>query len=123
MKKISLILTVALGVFLGLDVSAQTTNDYYVGKWTITVMGTPQGDAKMNFVFSRKEGKLVGSVQDSTGKELSVISKIEEKDKSITSEFNIQNYDVNLKLDPVDDQHVKGSLMGMFAAKGIRIKE
>lgn len=86
-------------------------------------MGTPNGDAKMDFVFERKDGKLVGAVQDSTGKELSKITQIDEKDKSITAAFNIQSYDVTLTLDPVDDDHVKGSLMGMFDAKGIRKKE
>ncbi|MEO6980751.1 MAG: hypothetical protein ABI113_20320 [Mucilaginibacter sp.] len=123
MKKLSLILTIAIGLFLSLTVKAQTKPDYFTGKWTVTVMGTPNGDAKMDFVFERKDGKLVGAVQDSTGKELSKITQIDEKDKSITAAFNIQSYDVTLTLDPVDDDHVKGSLMGMFDAKGIRKKE
>jgi hypothetical protein len=123
MKKISLIFTVVLGLLISLNVRAQTNADYFPGKWNITVMGTPGGDSKMNFVLERKDGKLTGAVQDSTGKELTKITKIDEKDKSIIAAFTLQAYDVTLTLDPIDDDHVKGSLMGMFDAKGVRIKE
>jgi len=122
MKKLSLILTVVVALFLSLNAKAQTA-DYYPGKWNVTVMGTPNGDAKMTFVLERKDGKLTGAVQDTTGKEMTKITQIDEKDKTITAAFTIQNYDVTLTLDPVDDDHVKGSLMGMFDAKGIRVKE
>ncbi|WP_295792782.1 hypothetical protein [Mucilaginibacter sp.] len=122
MKKLSLIFTVAVALFISTTVKAQT-KDYFAGKWTVTVMGTPNGDAKMDFIFERKDGKLVGAVQDSTGKEMTKITTIDEKDKSITAAFTIQSYDVTLTLDPVDDDHVKGSLLGMFDAKGTRKKE
>ncbi|HTD42123.1 MAG TPA: hypothetical protein VK671_15950 [Mucilaginibacter sp.] len=123
MKRLSLILTAVLGLFLSLNANAQATTDYFPGKWNVTVMGTPNGDAKMTFVLERKDGKLTGAVQDSTGKEMTKITQIDEKDKTITAAFTIQSYDVSLTLDPVDDDHVKGSLMGMFDAKGVRVKE
>jgi hypothetical protein len=137
MKKLSLLLALVTGLFLSVNVNAQTTPapatsaastagapaDYYPGKWKVTVFGTPNGDAKMTFVFERKDGKLVGSVRDSTDKELSKITQIDEKDKTITAAFTIQSYDVTLTLDPVDADDVKGSLMGMFDAKGVRVKE
>ncbi|HZX57388.1 MAG TPA: hypothetical protein VFE54_01635 [Mucilaginibacter sp.] len=123
MKKLSLIITVVIGLFLSLNVKAQTKPDYYPGKWNILVMGTPNGDSKMTFVLERKDGKLTGAVQDSTGKELTKITSVEEKDKTITAAFTIQSYDVTLTLDSLDDDHVKGSLMGMFDAKGVRIKD
>jgi len=135
MKKLSLILTVAAGLLMSLTVNAQTTapaaaatataaaTDYFPGKWNVVVMGTPNGDAKMTFVIERKEGKLTGAVQDSTGKELTKITSIEEKDKTITAAFTIQSYDVTLTLEPVDADDVKGSLMGMFDAKGVRVKD
>ena len=129
MKKLSLILTVVLGVFLSLNVKAQTTAattapaDYFPGKWNVVVKGTPNGDAKMTFVIERKDGKLTGAVQDSTGKEMTKITSIDEKDKTITAAFTIQSYDVTLTLEPVDADDVKGSLMGMFDATGVRVKE
>jgi hypothetical protein len=123
MRKLNLMFTVIIGLFLSLNVKAQTNPDYYPGKWNILVMGTPKGDSKMTFILERKDGKLTGAVQDSTGKELTKITSVEEKDKTITAAFTIQSYDVTLTLDPVDDNHVKGSLMGMFDAKGVRIKD
>jgi hypothetical protein len=123
MKKLSLIFTVVVGLFLSLNVKAQTNPDYYPGKWNVLVMGTPNGDSKMTFVIERKDGKLTGAVQDSTGKEMTKITSIDEKDKTITAAFTVQSYDVTLTLDPIDDDHVKGSLMGMFDAKGVRVKE
>ena len=123
MKKLSLIFTVVTGLLISLHVKAQTNADYFPGKWNITVMGTPGGDSKMTFVLERKDGKLGGVVQDSTGKETSKITSIVEKDKTITAAFTLQAYDLTMTLDPIDDDHVKGSLMGMFDAKGVRIKE
>lgn len=123
MKKLNLILTIALGLFLSVNTKAQTKTDYFPGKWKVTIKGTPQGDAVMNFIFERKDGILLGSVRDSTNKELSTITEIDEKDKKITAAFTIQSYDVTLLLDPVDDDHVKGNLMGMFDATGVRVKE
>lgn len=122
MKKLTLIFTVVTGLFLSLNAAAQT-KDFYPGKWNVIIFGTPNGDAKMTFALERKDGKLTGAVQDSTGKELTKITSVEEKDKTITAAFTIQSYDVTLTLDPVDDDHVKGSLLGMFDAKGVRVKE
>jgi len=123
MKKLSLLFTVVAGLLISFNVKAQTNADYFPGKWNITVLGTPGGDSKMTFVLERKDGKLGGVVQDSTGKETSKITSIVEKDKTITAAFTLQAYDLTMTLDPIDDDHVKGSLMGMFDAKGVRIKE
>ena len=122
MRKLTFIFTVAMALFFGLNAKAQTA-DYFPGKWNVVIMGTPNGDAKLTFVLDRKDGKLAGVVQDTTGKEMTKITQIDEKDKTITAAFTIQSYDVTLTLEPVDDNHVKGSLMGMFDAKGIRVKE
>ena len=123
MKKLSLIFTVVLGLFISSGLKAQTTTDYFPGKWDVIVKGTPNGDSKMTFVIERKDGKLTGTVQDSTGNEMTQITQITEKEKSITAAFTVQGYDITLSLDPVDEDNVKGSLMGMFEAKGVRVKE
>lgn len=126
-------------LFTGLAASAQTDTakaaatdtsaakitvaDYYPGKWNVTVFGTPNGDAKMTFVLARTDGKLGGAVQDTTGKEISKISSVDEQGKTVTLGFTAQGYDVTVTLSPVDDDHVKGSLMGMFDTKGVRVKD
>jgi hypothetical protein len=123
MKKLSLIFTVIIGLFMSLNVNAQAKTDYYPGKWNVLIVGTPNGDAKITLVLERKDGKLVGAVQDSTGKEMTKITSMEEKEKTLTAAFTAQGYDVTLVLDPIDEDNVKGSLMNMFDAKGIRVKE
>ncbi|HEY4325017.1 MAG TPA: hypothetical protein VGN20_13560 [Mucilaginibacter sp.] len=123
MKKLSLIFSIVFCTFLSITAKAQTAPDYFAGKWNVVVMGTPQGDAKMTFLLERKDGKLTGTVQDTTGKEISKITQIDEKDKTITAAFTVQSYDVTLMLEPIDDDHVKGNLMNMFDAKGVRVKE
>lgn len=56
MKKVSLFLFVFL---LGLSVRgfSQTTPpaDFFAGKWEITIMGTPNGDAKLVTELVRKD--------------------------------------------------------------------
>ncbi|HZY35083.1 MAG TPA: hypothetical protein VFE53_00455 [Mucilaginibacter sp.] len=133
MKKLSLIFSLVLGLFFCSSANAQgtvvasttatATADYFPGKWNIVVKGTPNGDAKLTFVLQRVDGKLTGAVQDTTGKEMTKITSIDEKDKTITAAFTIQSYDVTLTLEPVDADDVKGSLMGMFDATGVRVKE
>ena len=112
--------------FLGLSfgAKAQTSNpDYFAGKWNVIVEGTPGGDAKMIVSLGRKEGKLEGVILDSLQKEIAKISSIEETEKSVTVNFTSQGYDVNLLMEKKDDDHVTGNMLGMFDAKGERIKE
>ena len=123
MKRLILIFTVIAGALLCTGAKAQNVSDYYPGKWMVMALGTPEGDVKMTFTFERKDGKLTGIVQDSTGKITRNLTSIEEKDKTLTVNFTVPGYDLSLVLDPVDDDHVKGSLLGTFEAYGIRIKE
>jgi len=51
------------------------------------------------------------------------ITKIEESAEKIVIYFSAQGYDVNLEFNKVDDNTLKGSMMNMFDAKGLRIKE
>ena len=61
-------------------------------------------------------------VQDSTGKEMSKIDKVElNGDKAIVY-FNAQNYDVNVVMNKKDDDHLTGNLLGMFDVEGERVK-
>ncbi len=123
MKKLSVIFTVMVSLLFGFKAGAQSNADFFAGKWKVTLFGTPNGDASMFFVFDKKDTTLSGVVKDSTDKEIAKIDKIEESGKTITVYFNTQGYDVNLLLEPVDADNVKGSLMSMFDAKGIRVKE
>lgn len=114
-------------LILLLSIGAQAESgigaDYFAGKWNVLVKGTPQGDAKMIFVLEKKEGKISGVVQDTTGTEISKITNVELRDTDITLYFSAQGYDLSLLLAKKDDDHVAGSLMSMFDAEGDRVKE
>lgn len=125
MKKLSSLFAGLFLLALSFNVNAQTSPgaDYFAGKWDILIEGLPQGDPRMIIGMERKDGKLAGAVMDSTQKEITKITSVEEADKSVTVYFTTQGYDVNLVMEKKDEDHVSGSLMGMFEAKGVRIKE
>lgn len=103
--------------------NAQAAKDYFPGKWSVVIEGTPDGDAKMTLNLERKEGKLSGTLSTEKSTEPIKISKIDEEEKSITVYFTVESYDVNMLLEKKDDDNVTGNVMGMFEVKGQRVKE
>ena len=105
--------------------SATPATDFFAGKWEITILGTPQGDAKLLTELVRKDGKLTGELKDPAGTNPVVpITKIEEvTDKKITIYFDTaQAGEIGVELAKVDDDHLKGQLMGMFDSTAVRVK-
>jgi len=123
MKKSCVFIT-ACFLFLSTGVMAQSqkTVDYFAGKWDMLVRGLPDGDTKMFIVLDKKDSTLAGVIQDSVGTEISKFSKVELKENGITVYFTAQGYDVYMTMDKKDEEHVTGSMMGMFDAEGIRVK-
>lgn len=124
-KSIIILLTLFFGITLNGFSQSTTPKDFFVGKWEFTVMGTPNGDAKFSTNLIRKDGKLTGELSDPTNptKEKIAITKIEDSADKITIYFTSSGYDVNLEMSKTDENTLKGSMMGMFDAKGIRLKE
>ena len=123
MKKARIVLSMIL---LGISVIgfSQAPADFWTGKWELKVIGTPEGDSKFIANLSRKDGKLVGNLtaRDAEAKEITMeISSIEETEKKIIISFSAQGYNVSLDMDKVDENHLKGSMMGMFDAEGVRV--
>ncbi len=128
MKKAS-ILFIALFFGIAINSFSQITTpaskaDFFVGKWEITIYGTPNGDSKMVTEFVRKDGKLTGELKDPTDttKPAIPITSIDEKDGEIEISFSASGYDLTLPLKKEDDDNLKGQLMGMFDAKAKRVK-
>jgi len=123
MKKFKAVLVILFVLSITTAVKAQTSNtEYFSGKWSVILKGTPNGDAKMIFVLEKKVDSLTGVVLDTTGNQISKIDKAELKDTTVTLYFNAQGYDVSLVLNRKDEDHVTGSLLNMFDAEGERIK-
>lgn len=125
MKKLSLFSAGVFCLLLSFNVHAQnkTGADYFAGKWNVLLKGLPQGDTKMVVVLDKSDTTMAGSIQDSTGTEITKISKAELTDSSVTVYFTAQGYDVNLLMTKKDDDHITGSMMSMFDAEGERIKQ
>jgi hypothetical protein len=125
MKKVSLLFAGLFFLLLSTNVQAQSKTGaaYFIGKWNMLIKGTPNGDAKMIFILESKNDSITGVVQDTTGSEISKISNVELTDTSATVYFTAQGYDVNVVMNKKDDDHVTGSLLGMFDTDGERIKD
>jgi hypothetical protein len=122
MKKLSVFISAICIFFLSTGAMAQTGADYFAGKWNMLVKGLPNGDTKMLVILDKKDTTMTGVIQDSVGTEISKFSKVELKEKEVTVYFTAQGYDVYLLMTKKDDDHVTGSMMGMFDAEGIRAK-
>ena len=125
MKKLSAILSGIFFLTLSFNADAQTPTgaDYFVGKWNVLFAGLPTGDTRMIVDIEKGDTTLTGSILDSTKQEVAKFSKVEMKDTSVTVYFTAQGYDVYVTLNKKDDDHVTGTMLDMFDATGVRIKE
>lgn len=118
---------ICLALILGLVITsyAQTSApaDFFAGKWELTILGTPNGDAKMIVDLVRTDGKLTGQMSnpaEPTAEKVPVT--VDENADLIDLAFNTQGYDVTINLKKVDEDNLKGSLMGMFETSAKRVK-
>jgi hypothetical protein len=102
-----------------------TTADFYAGKWEVAFIGTPQGDVKLIATFTRKEGKLEGSLKDASDDKIEAIpvTSVEEGTNKLIFGFSAQGYDLSVELEKVDDNNLKGMMMNMFETTAKRIAE
>ena len=124
MKKVSFLLSGFFFLILSFGIQAQskTGADFFAGKWNVLITGTPYGDLRRVYVLEKNDKTLIGIVQDSTGKEIAKRSKMEVKDNEVTLYYHALGNDVNVVLTRKDEDYVTGSALGMFEAKGERIK-
>jgi hypothetical protein len=125
MKKATLVsLMAVILIVIAAKVNAQTQPNYFIGKWDVLVKGLPQGDAHLKFNIADSAGHMKGALLDTTDAHKDIpMTKIEQDGDKVTLYFTAQGYDVSLLLAKKDDDHATGSLMGMFDANAIRLKE
>lgn len=124
MKKLNSLAIGFLFLLLAAGANAQSKAgaDFFAGKWKVLITGTPYGDLKRIYVLEKSDNTLSGIVQDSTGKEITKCSKVEVKDNEVTLYYQAMGNDVSITLIKKDEDHVTGSVLGQFDAKGERIK-
>lgn len=125
MKKASIFL---FALFFGMafhSIAQDAPKDFFAGKWNIVVSGTPEGESKIIAHLVRKDGSLTGelAVANDATKPAIEITHIDESENAIEIEFSTSGYDVTLTLEKVDNNNLKGQMMGMFDAKAVRVKE
>ncbi len=125
MRKLSLMLAGLLAfVFIATNAKAQSAPaTYFAGKWDILVKGTPNGDVHMFFTITEKDGAFTGTMENPETKKEEPVTKVEKNEKGIAIFFTTQGYDVNITMEKKDDDHVTGSLLGMFECTGERVKQ
>ena len=125
MKKLRSLVLVLFCLFLVNTSHAQanTGTDFFAGKWSVLIPGTPLGDLKRIYALKKTDNGLSGTVQDSTGKELYKCSKVDVKDNEVTIYYTASGIDAYMKLTKKDKDHVSGMLLDQFPAEGERIKE
>ena len=125
MKKAS-IFFITLFFGIALNGFSQTTEpvpaDFFAGKWETTFLGTPQGDAVLILDLVRKDGKLSGTITPKIDVKSVAIDKIDETADKLILYFKMSGFDINVSLEKEDNDNLKGSLMGMFKVKALRVK-
>ncbi len=123
MKNLKLKLALILFVLMSIGMKAQDKPDYFVGKWSVLVVGTPNGDSKMPIALSLVDGKLQGGIEDGKGGFATKFDRVELKGNSVTVYFVGGGYNCYISLDKKDDSTAVGSLMDMFDATATRVVE
>jgi hypothetical protein len=124
MKKVRIFLAGMFFMVMAIAVNAQSATgiEFFKGKWDVTAQG-PNGDIKMVIAIDQKDGKAVGTINGTDGKELYKVVSVEVKGNSATVNFiGSQGSEVPFELTKKDETHVTGSIMSMFDATGERVK-
>ena len=125
MKKRSSLLSLLLVLLLINFANAQsnTGGSYFVGKWKVSIPGTPIGDLKRIYVIDKMNDSFSAVVQDSTGKEITKCSKVEARENDITLFYSVSGIDAYIKLTRKDEDHVSGLVLDTYQAQGERMKK
>ena len=122
MKKVILIICGFIPFVSQLTYAQENTSDFFLGKWNVTVIGTPNGDAKFVLQVENKEGALTAAILGEDGKSQKV-DRIETKPNAITVYWFAEGYDVYMTMTKKEDGKVEGDLMSMFTAKVEKVAE
>jgi cytochrome c len=121
MKKVSMIL---FAMIFGLATVgySQTSSNFFEGKWSVLVKGTPEGDVTVPMRFETKEGKMKGYFTSKGDQTETEMASAEAKGDELNMSFTISGYDIVLMITKKDEDHATGKLMDMFEVEATRVK-
>ena len=124
MKKFAMVFMSMLLMVLGsVNVAKAAVNEPkdFVGKWTATIVGMPDGDIKMNVEIKLVDNKLVGTYSaENVGS--AEFDQIIAKDKIATFYFSASGYDVSMTFELKSADKGTGDMLNMFDVKWERVK-
>jgi len=122
MKKLNQFLLLAIIVFAGISVKAQTKNEetekFFLGTWKLMVYGLPNGDTEMYLKLEKKDGVLTGTIGGKDGAGANKLTKASIDKNTLNANFIGGGYNVPIYLDKKEDGKVEGSMNDMFDIKG-----
>ena len=125
MKKFALVFMSMFLMLLGTaNVAKAAVNEPkdFVGKWTATIVGLPDGDITMNVEFKLDGDKLVGTYSaENLGS--AEFDQVVAKGKLATIYFNASGYDVSMTFELKDANTGIGDMMEMFDVNWKRVQE
>ena len=97
--------------------------EYFEGKWSLSIKGTPEGDAILPVRFETKEGTTMGYLTEEGATTETKMSSVKITGDILNAAFFVSGYDVTMAIKKVDDNHANGDLMGMFDVLGTRVTQ
>ena len=125
MKKFALVFMSMFLMLLGTaNVAKAEVNEPkdFVGKWTATIVGLPDGDVTMTVDLKLDGDKLVGTYT-AEGLGSAEFDQIAAKGKLATFYFNAGGYDVSMTFELKAADTGIGDMMEMFDVNWKRVKE
>ncbi len=122
MKKALLIIAGIILFASQIGFAQENNSDFFIGKWNVTIIGTPNGDAKFVLKVDKAETGLTAFIIGENEKSQKV-DRVETKTNGLTVYWFAEGYDVYLTLTKKEDGKVDGDLMSMFTAKIEKVVE
>jgi phage terminase large subunit-like protein len=110
-------------VFSSISKAQISNEDYFVGKWDVTIKGTPQGDVTVPFEIIKKDGKYSAKLKNMESGNMEDVPTAEIKGTEASFAFSAGGYDLTMTLTKKDDDNATGKLMEMFDVEAVRKKE
>jgi len=118
MKRIYTLLFLVSLTFVGF--ASGTETDYFIGKWNVTIKGTPGGDSKLVVDLKQEDYKLTGTVTSEKDGEVE-IKEAELTDDGMVVSFKSGWFSVELLMKEKDANHCSCKLAGRYDGKSTRV--
>ncbi len=119
MKKILVIFCSVLLFSCSSTVSKNNIDKYFIGKWEVTIKGTPVGDSKLVVDLKMKDGIVTGTIKKEDG--IVDLTNIDVNGDSLQVSFKHGIMPINLLMIKAGDNKCNCKLANMFDGESLRV--